>query len=237
VEEDYEEKRVHKPKQDILDLGEDIDDVVAHTKEQQDVEEDSKRKRSGKASISNNNQKKRRLLEESNILDQNKNQGPSTTTASEISIQDIDAHWLQRQLTSAKFSDDATLCAKVADDILNILEVPDVRECENKLLVLLGFDWFDFIRKLTSHRLLLWACIKLKRARDDTEKQHIENTVKKSDLNVWHRLYSKESVENWTQDRMTRTAKETKKEAEQLNATATEPGISSVLKDDDETDN
>ena len=36
---------------------------------------------------------------------------------------------------------------------------------------------------------------------------------------------------------MTRTAKETKKEAEQLNATATEPGISSVLKDDDETDN
>jgi pre-mRNA-splicing helicase BRR2 len=36
---------------------------------------------------------------------------------------------------------------------------------------------------------------------------------------------------------MTRTAKETKKEAEQLNVTATEPGISSALKDDDETDN
>jgi len=36
---------------------------------------------------------------------------------------------------------------------------------------------------------------------------------------------------------MTRTAKETKKEAEQLNVTATEPGISIVLKDDDETDN
>ncbi len=235
-EEDNEEKRVHKPKQDILDLGEDIEDVVAHTKEQQDVEEDSKRKRSGKGTISNNNKKKRRLLEESNILDENENQGASTTS-SEISIQDIDAHWLQRQLTSAKFSDDATLSAKVADDILNILEVPDVRECENKLLLLLGFDWFDFIRKLTSHRLLLWACIKLKRARDDTEKQHIEDTVKKSDLNVWHRLYSKESVENWTQDRMTRTAKETKKEAEQLNVTATEPGIISALKDDDETDN
>jgi pre-mRNA-splicing helicase BRR2 len=237
---DEEDEQQYKNKNELLPQAEGMEDVVALTKEQQDVEE-TKGKRSSKNSNNiQQQQQRRRGLGESTILEEDddtrgfvsgkKGMGNGTT---DLTVHDIDAHWLQRQLSATKFSDDVNICAKVADDILNILEVPDTRECENKLLLLLGFDLFEFIKLLLSQRLLIWACIKLKRARDEQEKQSIEDIVKRSDPDVWDQLYSKESVENWTQDRMTRAAKETKKEAQQLNVGAADTSISSSLKEDE----
>lgn len=64
---------------------------------------------------------------------------------------DIDAFWLQRKLS--KYYDDPMLAQTRAGEVLNILkEATDDREAENKLVLLLGFTQFDFIRVLRQHR-------------------------------------------------------------------------------------
>ena len=63
-----------------------------------------------------------------------------------LNVHEIDAHWLQRGLS--KFYDDANISAKLADDIIAILgkDGGEDRECENKLMMLLDFTKFDFIK-------------------------------------------------------------------------------------------
>lgn len=202
-------------------------DVVTRSKEQQDVEGDHQQR----ITLGGN----RRAGEEKQQQDDDNNNIiiPEGKKGAALSVHEIDAHWLQRQL-STHFSEDVDVCAKIADDVLNVLELRDVRECENKLLVLLGFDLFEFIKVLLSHRLLIWACIKLKRAKDDEEKQAIEEVVKRSDPSVWNDLYSKASVENWTQDRMSRAARETKNEARQLNIAGDTTNIRREVAEDDD---
>eukprot|EP00061_Rhincodon_typus_P019091 g48546.t1 len=66
---------------------------------------------------------------------------------------DIDAFWLQRQLS--RFYDDAIMSQKKADEVLDILKTAgDDRECENQLVLLLGFNTFDFIKILRQHRMM-----------------------------------------------------------------------------------
>ncbi|KFQ36981.1 U5 small nuclear ribonucleoprotein 200 kDa helicase, partial [Mesitornis unicolor] len=60
---------------------------------------------------------------------------------------DIDAFWLQRQ--------GRRLHGKKADEVLEILKTAsDDRECENQLVLLLGFNTFDFIKVLRQHRMM-----------------------------------------------------------------------------------
>lgn len=64
---------------------------------------------------------------------------------------DIDAYWLQRRLS--KIYDDAMVSQAKATEVLNVLrDASDDRECENQLVLLLGYDCFDFIKKLKKHR-------------------------------------------------------------------------------------
>lgn len=67
-----------------------------------------------------------------------------------LSVQEIDAFWLQRQLS--KYYEDANLSAKLADDVMAILGMPDELECESKLVVLLDVDKFDLIKRLVRNR-------------------------------------------------------------------------------------
>ena len=57
--------------------------------------------------------------------------------SAQISVHDIDAHWLQRQLS--KYYTDANMSAKLAEEVLEILKVDDGRACENELVLLLDF--------------------------------------------------------------------------------------------------
>ena len=60
---------------------------------------------------------------------------------------DIDAHWLQRKLS--KYFDDANVSQEKSQDVLQILKNAESdRECENHLVLLLGYDCFDFIKIL-----------------------------------------------------------------------------------------
>lgn len=104
-----------------------------------------------------------------------------TVKKKDLHPRDIDAFWLQRQLS--RFYDDAIVSQKKADEVLEILKVcfwrtvhlrpnnksrlyttkphssvflrqtaSDDRECENQLVLLLGFNTFDFIKVLRQHR-------------------------------------------------------------------------------------
>lgn len=64
---------------------------------------------------------------------------------------DIDAYWLQRRLS--KVYNDAMVSQAKAKEVLNVLkEANDDRECENQLVLLLGYDCFDFIKQLKKER-------------------------------------------------------------------------------------
>lgn len=64
---------------------------------------------------------------------------------------DIDAYWLQRQLS--KIYDDAMISQAKAGEVLNVLrDANDDRECENQLVLLLGYDCFDFIKQVLRNR-------------------------------------------------------------------------------------
>ena len=106
---------------------------------------------------------------------------------------DIDAHWLQRKLS--KYFDDATVSQEKSQDVLQVRTFlwpfdPRLfilthflfqilrnsgsdRECENHLVLLLGYDCFDFIKILLKNRDMVSYCISLKSAQSDKEREKI----------------------------------------------------------------
>jgi pre-mRNA-splicing helicase BRR2 len=63
----------------------------------------------------------------------------------------IDAFWLQRNLS--KVYSEATDAKLKAQEVIEILQTAsDDRELENQLVLLLGYDQFDFIKILRTHR-------------------------------------------------------------------------------------
>lgn len=64
---------------------------------------------------------------------------------------DIDAYWLQRRLS--RIYDDAMVSQARAAEVLTVLkDASDDRDCENQLVLLLGYDCFDFIKQLKKYR-------------------------------------------------------------------------------------
>lgn len=91
---------------------------------------------------------------------------------------DIDAHWLQRKLS--KYYDDANVSQKKSRDVLEILRNADSdRECENHLVLLLGYDCFDFIKILLKHRDMIGYCTLLKTAQSDAERDKLVGEMRK----------------------------------------------------------
>ncbi|CAH0553226.1 unnamed protein product [Brassicogethes aeneus] len=89
---------------------------------------------------------------------------------------DIDAYWLQRRLS--KIYDDAMVSQAKANEVLNVLrDANDDRECENQLVLLLGYDCFDFIKILKKHRQMILYCTLLAKSQSDTEKQKIKDKM------------------------------------------------------------
>ncbi|MBN3296912.1 U520 helicase, partial [Amia calva] len=95
-----------------------------------------------------------------------------TAKKKDLHPRDIDAFWLQRQLS--RFYDDAIMSQKKADEVLEILKTAnDDRECENQLVLLLGFNTFDFIKILRQHRRMIQYCTMLASAQSEAEKERI----------------------------------------------------------------
>lgn len=134
-----------------------------------------------------------------------------------LSVHEIDAHFLQRQLS--RHYDDADVAADIANQLLEVLDIrnnSDLRECENKLLILLGFDLFDTIKLLLHNRVRVWACISMKRAQTEEDRNQIEEALFKEPSGqgkqVWEEMHSKGRAEDWTRDRLKGITDSLKKE-------------------------
>ncbi|KHJ42995.1 Sec63 domain protein [Trichuris suis] len=95
------------------------------------------------------------------------------TQKKDLHPRDIDAYWLQRRL--AKFYEDPIVAQQRSREVLEILKTAsDDRDCENRLVLLLGFDQFEFIRTLREHRNMILYCTLLASAQSEQERQQIE---------------------------------------------------------------
>ena len=53
----------------------------------------------------------------------------------------------------------------------------DDRDCENQLVVLLGYDCFDFIKQLKKYRQMIAYCTMLASSQSESERQKIRNKM------------------------------------------------------------
>lgn len=91
-----------------------------------------------------------------------------------IPVQEIDAYWLQRRVSKAFGDIDPNAAQKLAEDTFDALQLPDAREVENRLVMLLDFDRFELIKELLKNRLRIVWCMRLARTEDEEQRQRVE---------------------------------------------------------------
>ncbi|XP_049883156.1 putative U5 small nuclear ribonucleoprotein 200 kDa helicase [Pectinophora gossypiella] len=89
---------------------------------------------------------------------------------------DIDAYWLQRRL-SRHFPDAMLSQAKASEVLKALADAADDRDLENRLVLLLGYDCFEFVKVLNKYRYTILYCIKLASAQSDGERQSIRDEM------------------------------------------------------------
>ncbi|KAF2353766.1 DEAD/DEAH box helicase domain [Trinorchestia longiramus] len=94
----------------------------------------------------------------------------------QLSPHDIGAHWLQRELN--KFYNDPIQAQSKAQDVLDILKTAkDDRECENKLVLNLGYDRFQFIKILCKNSQMILHCTLLAQAKSQQEREEVRKAM------------------------------------------------------------
>ena len=100
-------------------------------------------------------------------------------TSGDLHPVDIDAHFLQRKLS--KYYDDANVSQQRSKDVMEILQTAtDNRECENRLVLLLGYDCFDFIKMLVNNKNTITYCIRLKKCQSEEEREEIKKEMRQN---------------------------------------------------------
>mmetsp|Transcript_57678 Transcript_57678/g.103593 ORF Transcript_57678/g.103593 Transcript_57678/m.103593 type:complete len:2173 (-) Transcript_57678:154-6672(-) len=85
-----------------------------------------------------------------------------------VDIQKIDAHWLQREL--GKIFQDPNKCIATEKEILSILPIKDLQQCENRLVQVLQYENFEFTKLLLKNRLKILYCTRLGQAQSEEDK-------------------------------------------------------------------
>jgi len=108
----------------------------------------------------------------------------TSRTTKSLQPHSIDAYWLQRNLS--KVYSEATGAKQKAEEVLEILEdAVDDRELENKLVLLLGYDQFDLIKTLRTHRHMILYCTRLASSQSASEKAKLEEKMRNDPELVW----------------------------------------------------
>ncbi|OQS00330.1 pre-mRNA-splicing helicase BRR2, partial [Thraustotheca clavata] len=143
-----------------------------------------------------------------------------------LNVHDIDAYWLQRQL--GQWYKDAEMSDRLAEEVLLVLRETDLGACENKLVLLLDYDKFDFIKLLLTNRAKVYYCTRLKQAQSDAERKAIEAEMlaDPNGLSILHALAATTSAEGWMQARIGAMETEARAEAKNLKKMAQESGNS-----------
>ncbi|KAI8426808.1 hypothetical protein MSG28_014491 [Choristoneura fumiferana] len=82
---------------------------------------------------------------------------------------DIDAYWLQRRL-SRHFPDAMLSQAKSSEVLKALNDAADDRDLENRLVLMLGYDCFEFVKILTKYRYTVLYCTKLASSQSESER-------------------------------------------------------------------
>uniref|UniRef100_A0A0E0P155 RNA helicase n=1 Tax=Oryza rufipogon TaxID=4529 RepID=A0A0E0P155_ORYRU len=94
-----------------------------------------------------------------------------------INAQDIDAYWLQRKVSQAYEDIDPQVSQELSLEIMSFLSESDDKDVENRLVTLLGYDNFDFIKLLVRNRLKIFWCTCLARAEGQEKRKMIEENM------------------------------------------------------------
>eukprot|EP00392_Amoebophrya_sp_AT5.2_P002472 g2477.t1 len=97
----------------------------------------------------------------------------------DLPVSVIDAHWLQRVLTS--FTDDHAKAVDLERKILQVLAISDIQLLENELVKLLEFQNFDFLQKLVKNRSKIFFMTRLKQAQSEDEQRAIMETMRETE--------------------------------------------------------
>jgi len=161
--------------------------------------------------------------------------GDSSAAHGKLPARDLDAHWLQRQVSA--FYSDANESSRLAAQILPMLQL-DSRACENQLVALLDYDKFDFVKLLMQNKTRIYLCTRLKQAQSEAERRAIEAEMlgdsEGEGAAILQELYSKSSAENWTADRIGMFTDKARKEAKALKEGYVDRGALGMGKDDDD---
>ncbi|XP_048003797.1 putative U5 small nuclear ribonucleoprotein 200 kDa helicase [Leguminivora glycinivorella] len=89
---------------------------------------------------------------------------------------DIDAYWLQRRLS--RHFPDAMLSQAKSSEVLKALDdAADDRDLENRLVLMLGYDCFEFVKILTKYRYTVLYCTKLASSQSESERQALRDEM------------------------------------------------------------
>ncbi|KAH8028503.1 hypothetical protein HPB51_017598 [Rhipicephalus microplus] len=128
---------------------------------------------------------------------------------------EIDAYWLQRKLS--KFYDDPVVAQTKAGEVLDILKTAvDDRDVENQLVLLLGFNQFDFIKVLRQHRQMILYCTLLASSQSATERSKLRDKMQ-ADPELERIL---RQLENTEKDDMVQEERERRAQARQARVNA-----------------
>eukprot|EP00747_Dinoflagellata_sp_TGD_P161473 gnl/TRDRNA2_/TRDRNA2_178087_c2_seq1.p1 gnl/TRDRNA2_/TRDRNA2_178087_c2~~gnl/TRDRNA2_/TRDRNA2_178087_c2_seq1.p1 ORF type:complete len:2167 (-),score=-96.49 gnl/TRDRNA2_/TRDRNA2_178087_c2_seq1:381-6881(-) len=99
-----------------------------------------------------------------------------------LDLRDIDAYWLQRQIAEIyNHLMDASQSQQLSNEIFVVLSsCQDERDVERRLVMMLGFEKFEFIKTLVINRLKIVWCTRLCRAQNETEREDLKKQMKKS---------------------------------------------------------
>ena len=104
--------------------------------------------------------------------------GETEEDADYIDPLSIDAYWLQRNIKDRCTMQDDNDAVKMAAEVLAILGHADERDVENRLVVLLDYDKFDFIKTLLKNRHAIVFCTRLGQAQNEEDKKLVEEEMR-----------------------------------------------------------
>ncbi len=117
----------------------------------------------------NDNEKKGDMI---NLNLDNKNSRDKINQANkkDFLFEKLDGYWLQREIR--KFFDDSQVL-KIEHELLIVLQILDKRECENKLVLLLSQERFEFIKVILENRFEIFYMTRLGQAQNEKERSAI----------------------------------------------------------------
>ncbi|WCJ30807.1 U5 small nuclear ribonucleoprotein helicase putative [Euphorbia peplus] len=135
-----------------------------------------------------------------------------------LNVRDIDAYWLQRNISQAYHDQqiDPHHCQQLAEDVLKGLALKGNMDVENILTLKLGLDKFNLIQLLFRNRLQIVWCTRLARAKDQQERQQIEEEMINSGPELVAILEQLHATRATAKDRQKNLEKSIREEARRL---------------------